>query len=133
MFKASQNLKPISLDFGLFILRVAAGGLMLLYGAPKLLNFSSRWHTFSDPLGIGSEISFILCVFAEFFCAVFLIVGAFSRMVTIPLIINMLVIAFIVHGGEPMKKRDLSIFFLAAYTTLFITGPGKYSLDGIRR
>jgi putative oxidoreductase len=133
MFKASQNLKPLSIDFGLLIIRVAAGGLMLLHGAPKLFNFTSRWHKFSDPLGIGPELTFILCVFAEFFCAVFLMVGAFSRLVVIPLIINMLVIVFIVHGGDPLKERETALFFLSAYTMLFLTGPGKFSLDGMRR
>src|SRR5689334_6301320 len=100
MFKVSQNLKPISYDIGLLLLRVAAGGLMLYHGAPKLFNFPERFTTFSDPIGLGPGPSLILVVFAEFFCAVFLIVGAFSRMVLVPLIINLTVIVFIVHGGD---------------------------------
>ena len=133
MFKVSQNLRPISIDFGLLIFRIAAGGLTLLHGTPKLFHFSERWHTFSDPLGIGAELSFILCVFAEFFCAVFLAVGAFSRLATIPLIINFLVIVFVVHGSDPIGKKELAIFFLLSHSALFLTGPGKFSLDGMRR
>lgn len=133
MFKASQNAKAISIDAGLLLIRVAAGGLMLLHGTPKLLNFSSRWHKFSDPIGLGPELSFILVVFAEFFCAVFVLVGAFTRLALIPLIINTLVIVFVAHGSDPISKKELAVFFLVAYTALFFTGPGKYSLDEARR
>jgi putative oxidoreductase len=133
MFKASWNAKSISVDIGLLLVRVASGGLMLLHGAPKLFNFSKRWHTFSDPLGISSELSFVLCVFAEFFCAVFLIAGAFTRAALIPLILNMVVIVFVVHGADGLGKKETAIFYLIAYTALFLTGPGKYSLDEARR
>jgi len=133
MFKASQNLNPISLDLGLLLTRLAAGGLMLYHGAPKLFGFTSRMDTFSNPIGIGSTLSLTLVVFAEFFCAIFLIVGAFSRLATIPLIINMIVIVFVVKGGEPIKEKELAVFYLAAYVSLFFTGPGKYSIDGMRR
>jgi putative oxidoreductase len=133
MFKASQNTKAISIDLGILLVRIASGGLMLLHGAPKLFNFSARWHKFSDPLGLGPELSFILCVTAEFFCAVFLIAGAFTRVVLIPLIINMIVIVFVVHGADGLGKKETAIFFLISYCALFLTGPGKYSLDEARR
>lgn len=133
MFKVSQNLKPISIDLGLLLARVAAGGLMLLHGTPKLMNFSARWHKFGDPLGLGPEVSFILCVFAEFFCAVFVVAGAFTRVALIPLFVNMVVIVFIVHGSDPIKDKELAIFFLTLFTALFFTGPGKFSIDGMRK
>lgn len=133
MFKASQNAKAISVDLGLLLFRLASGGLMLLHGAPKLFNFSARWHKFSDPLGLGPEVSFILSTFAEFFCAVFLVAGAFTRLALVPLIINMIVIVFVVHGSDPAGKKEAALFFLVAYCALFFTGPGKYSLDEARR
>jgi putative oxidoreductase len=133
MFKTSQNLNPISLDLGLLFTRVAAGGLMLYHGAPKLFNFSARWHKFSDPLGIGHELSFMLCTFAEFFCAVFLVAGAFTRLALVPLLLNMIVIVFVVHGKDPIPEKEGAVFFLAAYAALFFTGPGKFSIDGMRR
>jgi len=133
MFKASWNAKSISVDLGLLLIRIASGGLMLLHGYPKLFNFSKRWHTFSDPLGISSELSLTLCVFAEFFCAVFLVAGAFTRLVLIPLLVNMIVIVFVVHGSDGLGKKETAIFFLIAYAALFLTGPGKYSLDEARR
>ncbi len=133
MFKASQNLKPISLDVGLLLMRIAAGGLMLYHGGTKLFNFTERMNTFSDPIGLGPTLSLTLVVFAEFFCSVFLTVGAFTRLALIPLLINLIVIVFVVHGADPIKKKELAVFFLTIYSALFFTGPGKYSIDGMRR
>ena len=133
MFRPSQNLRPISLDLGLLLARVAAGGLMLLHGAPKLFHFSERMDTFSNPIGLGSTLSLTLVVFAEFFCSVFLIVGAFTRLALIPLLINFIVIVFVVHRADSIKGKELEIFYLIVLAALFFTGPGKISIDGMRR
>jgi len=123
--------RPIAFDLSLLLVRLA-GGLMLLHGIPKLLGFTERMDKFSDPLGVGSVTSLALCVFAEFFCTVFVVLGAFTRIMVLPLIINMSVIVFMVHGQDPLKERELAIFYLLTFITIFFAGPGKYSLDGIR-
>lgn len=106
---------------------------MLYHGAPKLFNFQERFATFSDPIGLGSGLSLTLVTFAEFFCSVFVIVGAFTRVALVPLLINLTVIVFIVHGSDPIKKKELAVFYLLAYIALFLTGPGKFSVDGMRK
>jgi putative oxidoreductase len=82
---------------------------------------------------LGSGLSLVLVTFAEFFCAVFVIVGAFTRVALIPLLINLTVIVFVVHGGDPIKKKELAVFYLLTYIALFLTGPGKFSVDGMRK
>lgn len=84
---------------------------------------------FGDPLGLGSELSLALTVFAEFVCAILLILGLATRLATIPLIITMVVAGFIVHGNDPFGKKEMALLYLAVYFVLLITGPGKYSLD----
>lgn len=123
--------KPIAFDLTTLALRLA-GGLLLLHGIPKLLNFGERINSFGDPLGIGSTASLALCVFAEFFCTALVVLGLFTRYALVPIIINMAVIVFIVHGAEPLKERELPIIFLLIFTALFFSGPGKYSVDGLR-
>ncbi len=64
-------------DLRLLILRLAAGGMMLGHGLGKLRNvLSGRWG-FPDPLGIRSKPS--LAVFAEFVCALLVVVGFKTR------------------------------------------------------
>lgn len=129
MKKLLLSTKAISLDLGLLLLRLAFGGLMLSHGWPKLMNFSDRMDRFSDPLGIGSTASLSLAVFAEVFCAGFLILGLLTRLSLIPLMITMAVAVFIVHANDPFSRQELGLLYLLAYAALFITGPGKFSID----
>nr|MBI1228582.1 DoxX family membrane protein [Cytophagales bacterium] len=116
-------------DIALLILRVGAGTLLFIHGLPKLLNFSGRLNSFADPLGLGPALSLQLVVFAEVFCTLILAVGFMSRIVLIPLIINMFVITFIVHGPDPFGKQELPLLYLISFVVLMIAGPGKYSID----
>lgn len=84
---------------------------------------------FYNFLGLGDELSLLLIIFAEFFCSILLILGIATRAVVIPLIIGMLVIICMVHGDDPFRDKEHGLLFLVPYIVLFITGPGKYSLD----
>lgn len=117
-------------DLGLLILRLSAGLVMLIFhGFPKMQNFAEMSTRFPDPIGLGSTLSLGLAVFAEVFCAALLALGLFSRMALIPLIITMAVAFFIVHAADPFKQKELAFMFLTLYAGLFLTGPGKYSVQ----
>ena len=116
--------------FALLVLRIGAGGLMLMnHGYDKLMHFSQRAHRFSDPFNIGSTTSYSLVLFAEFFCAAFIILGLFTRLAAIPLIITMGVVVWISHNGSFSGKGELPALFLAAFIAILFVGPGKVSID----
>ncbi|PSL46604.1 putative oxidoreductase [Chitinophaga niastensis] len=119
-----------AVSFSMLVLRLVFGGLILTHGWPKLINFTAKMNSFPDPLGVGHKISLGMTVFAEVFCGVFLILGLLTRLATIPLIICMSVIIFIIDGAKPITEKELAVLFLAAFVTLLFTGPGKFSLDG---
>jgi len=116
-------------SFALLILRIVAGGLMLTHGIPKLLHFSEKADSFPDPLNIGIVFSLGLAVFAEVLCSLFLILGLWTRLTLIPLIITMIVAVFIVHQGDPFSSLEKGLMFLTIYVVLFIAGSGKFSVD----
>ncbi|WP_209329850.1 DoxX family protein [Lunatimonas salinarum] len=116
-------------DIALLILRVGASTMLLTHGWAKITNFSERLNTFADPIGLGSALSLQLVIFAEFFCAILLILGFMSRVVLIPLIINMVIITFIVHGEDPFNRQELPLMFLVTFVVLMLAGPGRLSLD----
>ncbi|WP_437190689.1 DoxX family protein [Planctomicrobium sp. SH527] len=118
-------------SIGLLVLRVSFGMMMLAaHGYGKLMGFSNLAGTFPDPLGIGSStISLILAIFAEFFCSVLIVLGLFTRLAAIPLIVTMLVAITVVHGDDPWAKKELAVAYLAAFTTILITGSGPLGLD----
>jgi putative oxidoreductase len=82
---------------------------------------------------VGPVASKALTVFAELFCTIFVLVGLFTRVALIPLIICMLVIIFIVHSGDPFGDKESAYIYLLMYLSLLLAGPGKYSLDRMMR
>lgn len=129
MLKRVFNYKPFSTDCALLLLRVATGSLMLTHGWPKLAAFNERIAKFSDPIGLGSELSFTLTVFAETFCSVLVILGLVTRLALIPLMFTMFVVVFVVHVNDPFGKQELPLLYFFSFLTIFTAGPGKYSLD----
>lgn len=121
---------PDRTALGLLLLRASAGLLMLIqHGLPKLLGFSQKAATFSDPLGLGSTASLVLAVFAEVFCALFVVLGLGTRIAAVPLVVTMLVAAFVVHAGDPFAKKELALLYAAIFSVLILTGPGAFSVE----
>ena len=81
----------------------------------------------------GSPIDGILVVFAEFFCAILLVMGMFTRFALVPLIITMSVAFFKVNKGVVFGDGGAhpALMFLCVYLALLFTGPGKYSVDRV--
>ena len=116
-------------DLGLLILRIVSGGALLTHGYPKFQKIVEGNMQFGDPLGVGVATSLHLSAFAEFICAILIILGLLTRLASIPLIINMAVAFTIVHSADDFATKELSLLYLGMFLTLFFTGPGKYSVD----
>lgn len=116
-------------NVGKLLLRLSSGGFMLTHGYPKMMAWSAKSATFPDPLGVGSATSLALAIFAEFFCALAVMVGALTRPATIPLIVTMGVAAFVIHGADPWGKQEKAVLYLAMYLVVLVVGPGEYSVD----
>lgn len=126
----STSYNKTLLDWVLFVARIFIGVAMITHGFPKLMQLlSGKEIEFINFFGIGKKTSLILAVLAEVLCSLFLIMGLFTRIVTIPLIITMLVAAFMVHGNDAFEKQELSLLYLTIYFILLITGPGNLSID----
>jgi putative oxidoreductase len=118
-----------SFSIGLFILRAGAGALMIPHGYDKLNKFNEYKVVFSDPFHIGTTASLSLSIFAEFFCAILIILGFLTRFACIPLMINMSVALFVAHHGDLFGVGEKAAIFLTAFTAILFTGPGNYSVD----
>ena len=115
----------------MLLLRVGTGVLMMNHGYGKLMKFGSLQHKFMNFLGLGSTISLSLVIFAEFFCSMFLILGLFTRLAAIPLIITMCVVLFKVQNRDFFGDGEVVALYLTAFLVLLIVGPGKVSVDGM--
>src|SRR6056297_2119324 len=132
MFKKLRSARLdelISPDIAVLLLRIGAAALIMTHGFPKFMKILEGDFSFGDPLGIGPAPSLVLVAFAEFVCAAFVLVGLWTRIALIPLIITMCVAVFVAHAGDPFSRKELGLFFLINFVVLFFTGAGKYSLD----
>lgn len=120
---------PISIDIAILLFRIGISLLMLTHGYPKLQKILANDMSFGDPLGIGEGFSLYLTVYAEFFCSLFLIFGFLTKPSTIFLMVTMTVAAFIVHGSDEIAKQEKALLYLISYVLIFITGPGRFSID----
>lgn len=114
----------------LLLFRVTVGAFMLSHGMGKFYKlFNDDPISFPDPLGVGATASLALTVFSEVLCSLFLIFGFMTRLASIPLIITMVVAAFIIHGQDEFGKKELALLYMVIYLAIGILGAGKYSID----
>ena len=115
----------------MLLLRLTVGILMMMNGYDKLKNFSTLEPKFMNFMGIGSSLSLALLIFAEFFCSLFLILGLFTRLAAIPLIIATCVMVFKAHNADIFGDGGTATLYLASYMVLLLVGPGRVSVDSM--
>jgi putative oxidoreductase len=120
---------PLANDLGLLFLRIISGAVMLTHGYPKFQKILEGNLKFGDPVGLGQVPSLYLSTFAEFLCAILVIIGLYTRLSLIPLIINMSVAFFIAHAADDFGTKEKSLLFLGMFIVIFLTGPGRFSID----
>ena len=126
----SSKVNDTVLNGLILVIRLFVGISMLTHGLPKLDKLIANDKIeFMNFLGLGSAISLVLVVFAEFLCSVFITLGFLTRFATIPLMVTMLIAFFVVHGSDPYATKELSLVYFFFYLTIFVLGSGKFSLD----
>lgn len=115
----------------ILILRLGAGAFILTHGIPKLIKVFTGDMSFGDPIGLGPGLSLVLSAFAEGICGLLILLGLWTRLAAIPLIINMSVAVFFFHAADPFGVKERAALFLVVFIVLFLTGGSKYSLDEI--
>ena len=126
-FFSTKSVSGSLASLGLLLLRVSISAMMLTHGMTKLSNFSALSQHF-NPIGIGGPLSLSLVIFAEVFCSIAVLLGLFTRMAAIPLIVAMSVAVF-TFAGQPFSVKELALLYLTVYTVILMVGPGRYSID----
>ena len=125
-------LPPSSRAYSLFLLalRIIFGFLLVRHGIEKFANYTELCFTFPDPIGYGKDLALISVIFTELCCGLAFVFGILFRLCLIPMIIVMGTAFFYVHGGN-IADGELTLCYLLLFILMYISGPGKYSVDAI--
>jgi putative oxidoreductase len=128
----SVSYSSAAFNLSMLLLRAGFGLLIIIrHGLPKLQNFSTMQSQFYNFMGLGSQFSVALVIFAELICGFFILLGLFTRLAVIPLIIELLVVIFAHDAGKPLAESEMAIMYLASFLVLLFCGPGRISVDGM--
>jgi putative oxidoreductase len=128
----STDFTDTSFNLASLTLRLAFGLLICVdHGFQKLMHFNTQEVIFFDPFHIGHRWSLVLALFAEIFCALLLVLGLFTRVAALVLVIFMAVAVFLFHKGQPLAQHEPGLVYLAAFFAILLVGPGKISVDGM--
>jgi putative oxidoreductase len=120
-------------DVSLLLLRLGAGGLMIPHGWGKFNRLMEGLQAgevqFYDWMGIGTEASLALAVMGELVAPAFVVLGLFTRWMSIPAAITMAVAAFGAHAGDPISDKEHALLFLVPFVVLALMGGGRYAAD----
>ena len=111
-------------NLGFLIQRTGFSVLMLTHGYGKFLRLFEDKIKFSDPIGLGKELSLYLAVLGEFIAPIF-IIGLKTRFFSIFPIITMYVAAFISHAGDPFSRKEKAILFFLGFIVVLVCGHKK--------
>ncbi|WP_303014070.1 DoxX family protein [uncultured Bacteroides sp.] len=125
--------KPTATKISLLLLvvRIIFGILLMNHGIQKWSNYQELSTAFPDPLNIGSPLSLGLAVFGELVCSMAFIAGFLYRLAMLPMIFTMAVAFFVIHANDPFAAKELAFVYLTLFILMYITGPGKFSIDHI--
>lgn len=113
--------------------RLAVGLLFLSTGWGKVHDIPKVTHFF-ETLGIPAPgFHAVLVGYSELLCGAALVVGLFSRLATIPLIVSMTVALLTAKRGDIHGLFDLvgqdEFTYLVVLVMIAVLGPGRIALD----
>ena len=124
--------RPIAGDFGLLLLRVFIGALLIHHGYEKLANIENFADAFVRPLHLPFPILLsYVAAFSEVIGSWLLITGLLTRMGALAVAgtISVAIYHAIVTAGFNIYLLELLGLYFAAAVAVLACGPGVFSID----
>ncbi|HLD06996.1 MAG TPA: DoxX family protein [Candidatus Nanoarchaeia archaeon] len=125
-------MKPYA-KYALIWIRLAFGIGLMYHGYGKIIGGVAGFAT-----GMVANTGFAPAIFwawavtlLELVGGAFLIVGLLTRLVSLALIIEFLIIIFVVKQGAGLGRIELDMLYLGMALTFFFAGARRWSLDAL--
>ncbi len=122
-------------DLGKLLLRIALGVLILLHGFAKLKGGVTGIVGMVEAQGLPGFVGYGVLV-GEVIAPILVLVGAYTRIGGLLIVINMLFAIALAHLGQLGQLNDgggwaleLQGMYLAMAAAVALLGPGKYSVN----
>lgn len=121
---------------GKLVLRLAAGGLILFHGLSKLFNPSALEGIAGMVAGVGLPAALgYAVILGEVIGPLMILLGVFSRIGGLLVVINMLFAIYLAHLGDIFALTqhggwaiELQVYFLLGGLAVVFLGSGRYAL-----
>jgi putative oxidoreductase len=124
--------KPFLFDFGLLVLRVFTGTLLIHHGYEKLANIENFADAFVRPLHLPFPIVLsYIAAFSEIVGSWLLILGLFTRFGALAILgtISVAIYHAIAINGFNIYLLELLGLYFGAAAAVLTAGPGRFALD----
>lgn len=127
--------RDLTASFGILVLRVATGLMMLLgHGLPKLQGYEKlkvQWFVpdFFPLKYMSSPVSLMATICAELLAPALIIIGLGTRPAAFIMSFAMVIAAFDKHSADPFDVKEKALLYLVAGVVILLTGAGSWSAD----
>lgn len=122
-------------DIGKLVLRLTLGGLILLHGIAKITSGVSGISGMLEGAGLPASLAYGVYV-GEIIAPLLVILGFYSRIAALVIVVNMLFAIFLVHMKDVFTLTktgawglELQAFFLFTALCVALIGPGRFSVN----
>lgn len=125
-------------DAGKLVLRVVLGLLILFHGLSKIIGGIGFIVGTLGKAGVPGELAYLVYV-GEVIAPLLLILGIWTRLGALIVMINMIVAVLLAHTGQLFSMADtggytleLQAMYLFGALAVVLLGAGRYSMGGIQ-
>ncbi len=117
-------------DLGLFLFRLFVGlSMAFAHGLGKI---PPSDQLIQGVTGMGFPLPLLFAwsaALSEFAGGLLIATGFFTRYASAFLGFTMAIAAFVAHGADPYRQKEMALLYLASCILLLFTGAGHYSVD----
>ena len=124
------NDQVMSFDVIILFFRVAVSvQLIVVHGLKKIGIGTQMAEKVPNPFLLPDGLNQIFAIASNLVFPLFIIVGFYTRISTIPILIVTLSGYFVVHWHDSLLENDVPFMYSVSFLLIAFAGSGKYSID----